>query len=142
MTQKEKQLLLIDLCARLHYGVNIKTSNGNGILCSIDYVPDGAYLGVSINGAVKDYFEYQDTKPYLRSLSSMTEEERKELKELCKEDLSEFATFICIGHGLSRDGIYMFDKLRELDFLNSHHFDYRYLIPLGLALEAPDGMYV
>ena len=28
-----------------------------------------------------------------------------------------------------------------LDFLNAHHFDYRDLIPKGLALEAPDGMY-
>ena len=79
MTNEEKQLLLIDLCPRLHYGVKIKTSKGDGVLCSIDYIPDGAYLGISINGAVKDYFEYQDTKPYLRPMSSMTKEERKEL---------------------------------------------------------------
>lgn len=28
-----------------------------------------------------------------------------------------------------------------MDFLNEHCFDYRDLIQLGLALEAPEGMY-
>ena len=27
------------------------------------------------------------------------------------------------------------------DFMNSHHFDYRGLIPKDLAIEAPEGMY-
>jgi hypothetical protein len=27
------------------------------------------------------------------------------------------------------------------DWLNAHHFDYRGLIPMGLALVAPKGMY-
>lgn len=27
------------------------------------------------------------------------------------------------------------------DWLNKHHFDYRDLIGIGLALEAPEGMY-
>lgn len=132
MTQEEKQLLLIDLGARLHYGVNIKTSNGDGILCSIDYVPDGAYLGVSINGAVKEYFEYQYTKPYLRSLSSMTEEEKGEYIDIKKGE--------CDGCVLTGKG----DPNTEfmlVDFYNKHHLDYRGLIPMGLALEATKDMY-
>lgn len=28
-----------------------------------------------------------------------------------------------------------------IDFLNEHHFDYNGLIPMGLAIEAPEGMY-
>ena len=29
----------------------------------------------------------------------------------------------------------------DADWLNAHHFDYRGLIPIGLALEATEGMY-
>jgi hypothetical protein len=30
---------------------------------------------------------------------------------------------------------------KKVDFLNGHHIDWRNLIPKGLALEAPEGMY-
>ena len=34
------------------------------------------------------------------------------------------------------------DEISEfIDWLNENHFDYRGLIPMGLALEAPEGMY-
>lgn len=124
MTREDKQLLIKDLCARLHYGIKIKTPNGDGVLWSIDYIPDGAYLGVSINGAVKEYFEYQYTKPYLRPLSSMTEGEKAEYRN----------TFVY------KEG-FKAATSDSFDFLNSHHLDYRGLIPMGLALEAPKRMY-
>ena len=126
MTKQEKRLLFIELCTRLPYEVKIKTSMGVGILHSIDYIPDGAYLGVSINGAVKEYFEYQDTKPYLRPMSSMTEEEKEEYEML--QVYPGFKT----NHT---------DLTDMYDWLNAHHFDYRGLIPMGLALEAPNDMY-
>ena len=31
--------------------------------------------------------------------------------------------------------------IESYDYLNAHHFDYRGLIPMGLALPAPEGMY-
>lgn len=141
MTQEDKKLLFKDLCARLHYGVKIKTSNGDGILCSIDYIPDGAYLGVSINGAVKEYFEYQDTRPYLRPMSSMTEEERIEFTKLFyKWHDDELFDYIEEGAEFS---IWKHKGISPVvfDWLNAHHFDYRGFIPMGLALEAPEGMY-
>ena len=55
-------------------------------------------------------------KPYLRPLSSMTEEERKYFRKLA----------------------FPYDFV---DALNKHHFDYRNLIEKGLALEAPEDMY-
>lgn len=63
---------------------------------------------------------YYQIRPYLRPMSSMTEEERK-YKDLC----------------------FKYDYLawEYTDWLNEHHFDYRGLIKKGLALEAPEGMY-
>ena len=63
-------------------------------------------------------------KPYLRPMSSMTEEERNHLEELDDD-------WVYNGIGFSE----MFD------FLVSHHLDYRHLIEKGLALEAPADMY-
>ena len=103
MTNEEKQLLFKDLCARLPYKVYVQCVNG------IDTLTDGnfSHLFVSV----------YDIKPYLRSMSSMTEEENNHY----------INTFIC-----------MWDAV---DWLNSHHFDYRGLIEKGLAIEAPKDMY-
>lgn len=143
MTQEERNLLIQDLCGRLPYGVIVKKE----------------YTFVFTNGTISkskkiEKLDLEDIeylisgddcvdvlKPYLRSLSSMTENEKEELKILCDKDLSEFAGHLMKGHGLSRDGLYMFDKLRQLDWLNKHHFDYRGLIDKRLALEAKEGMY-
>ena len=61
--------------------------------------------------------------PYLRPLSSMTKEEREYL-----EELSNFKA----TPSVVRD---------KVDFYLARHLDYRGLIPMGLALEAPEGMY-
>lgn len=61
-------------------------------------------------------------KPYLRPISSMTEEE--------KIDYQAFFDY----NGVEYPEEY-------IDWLNAHHFDYRGLIPMGLALEAPNDMY-
>ena len=107
---EEKQLLLVDLCARLPYGVYVRYENG-GII-------ETRELGL---GTLHDFmFGNADIKPYLRPMYSMTEEEKKEYKEVLETLL----------------------WTEELDFYNSHHLDYRGLIEKGLALEAPEGMYV
>lgn len=140
MTQEEKDLVIKDLCGRLPYGVKVDhfgiVKELLGIMSSSEIV----MVGYDINDYEDSVIE--DIKPYLRPLSSMTEEEREELKALCDKDLSEFAGHIMKGHGLSHDGLYMFDKLRQLNWLNKHHFDYRGLIEMGLALEAPEDIYI
>ena len=76
-------------------------------------------------------------------MSSMTEEEKKELKaDTCPEGTGYFDEkyLICpmshYGEQISYDFMSVI-----LEWLNSHHFDYRGLIGKGLALEAPEGMY-
>ena len=111
MTQEEKQLLLKDLCARLPYNVVIHcTDNDTDYKC---------FLTTDILNELLYNIEYYDYKPYLRPMSSMTEEEE-----------------------IYYNTIYSTLKFYEKeDWLNANHFDYRGLIPMNLALEAPKGMY-
>lgn len=131
--QEERDLLIKDLCGRLPYDIVISDEYGD-------------YINVNIHNANIEHLIDRVVsgldKMVLRPLSSMTDEEREELKALCDKDLSEFAGHLMNGHGLSRDGLYMFDKLRQLDWVNRNHFDFRCLIPKGLALEAKEGMYI
>ena len=111
---KDKELLHKDICGRLPYGLMGLVHNASGN----DY-------NISITGGDIDLLlqHFINIKPYLRSMDSMTEEERKEYKHL-------------VAFSGSPDGAANF-----IDWLNVHHFDYRSLIEKGLALEAPDGMY-
>ena len=121
MTQEDKQLLLKDLCGRLPYGVIIKHKDEHGK--SIDARLVG-YNGDWFNYYIDDlcfHLKIHEFKPYLRPMSSMTEEEK------CKFN-SYYNMFNNNPVGL-------------IDWLNAHHFDYRGLIEKGLALEAPEGMY-
>lgn len=121
MTQEEKQLLLKDLCARLPYGVICKLS-AKGANVSINEKLDTGGLEHLIFGTM-------DVLPYLRTMSSMTEEERREYDKL-------------IAKCIYDPEAYFFDNYDRLyDWLNAHHFDYRGLIEKGLALEAPADMY-
>lgn len=130
MTQEQKDLLIKDLCARLPYGVMLKhiSTEKPFKLFSIkrdeyaSYKKDGVELAV--NGIYYDWYvndTYHDIelyiKPYLFPLSSMTEEQKKEEYEICKEYI--------IGY-----------ESNLIDFYNKYHLDYRGLIPKGLAIDA------
>ena len=107
MTQEDKELLLKDLCARLPYGVKI-----HKVL----------YEATTLNERDIEAFRkgIDDMLiPYLRPMSSMTEEEE-----------------------IYYNTVYTRLKFYEKeDWLNAHHFDYRGLIEKGLAIEALEGMY-
>ena len=80
MTQEEKQLLLKDLCSRLPYGVMYETPYGPRVLNDIFIYSNGP---VYTDHGVGNYNEVfgialENIKPYLRPMSSMTEEEGKE----------------------------------------------------------------
>lgn len=132
MTQGEdKKLLFIDLCSRLPYHVRLKIWLKDG-------TTEEGFLDLEHNYAdvLRDAFYYNkiiDIKPYLRPLSSMTEEEHQDWIKYSKADYDcEFKpepTFSLEGCHLS------------IDWLNAHHFDYRGLLEKGLAIEASEGMY-
>ena len=118
----EKNLLLKDLCSRLPYGVIALTDKGKGHICDINLTIFGAKIGININPDVRDTFSIDDVKPYLFPLSSMTEEQTKELINLIntgQNDNNEFMRTLC-----------------RIEFYHKHHFDYRGLIPRGLAIDA------
>ena len=142
MTQEDKELLLKDLCARSPYCPKIKTNIwGNSIF---------RLLGVQFESKKTPYFHIlEDTKclpitddvpltqikPYLRTMSSMTREERQYLLKYASVGMDENdKVFDVYPFGME-------NNMAVVDFLNAHHFDYRGLIKKGLALEAPERMY-
>lgn len=122
LSKEEKELLLKDLCSRLPYGVkchfkygsvegDVTLSRIEGDAARFEY---GWYYGGLYVSIDANYI-----KPYLRPMSSMTEEEHKEYEQWLPDGY-------CID---------------TIDWLNKNHFDYRGLIPMDLALEAPKDMY-
>ena len=124
MTQEDKKLLLKVFSTMLHYGLIVSpTDCGNARL--VGCLLDSVLLQDIRTG--KDYdkpWDIEYVKPYLRSMSSMTEEELVDYKSLEKqcEVLPTFA-YISVS------------KCVIFDWLNTHHFDYRGLIEKGLAIE-------
>ena len=128
MTQEERQLLLEDLCARLPYGVFINTTKGDGTLDTIQVCCNNDVICSSEKG-----HEIIDcVKPYLRTMSSMTEEERNEATQFEINNLGP------IGFNWN---LLVSNSSELVNWLNAHHFDYRGLIKKGLAIEAPEDMY-
>lgn len=134
---EEKELLLKDLCGRLPYVTYVRIVEAD-CLDKSESVTEGCVGGYSNTRMCQDYsmdeiFEFIESgdavKPYLRSMSSMTEEEQKEYVEVIVK---------------SQDCSYENNKSATTmvnDWYLSKGFDVRGLIPMGIALEAPEGMY-
>ena len=124
MTKKNKQLLLVDLCARLPYKVvcrkDAKTVDGESFY--LDEYPSAIELTKYLNCDIEI-----NIKPYLRPMNSMTEEEVEKYYNIVDDP----------------NAVENFERLNLtlLDWLNKHHFDYRGLIEKGLAIEAKEGIY-
>lgn len=132
MTQEEKDLLLKDLCARLLYGVKLHIEyydlQGDGQLKERDIELTHGNISYCFGRS-----HWSDFKPYLRPMSSMTEEEMK-----------VFQAFHCVDmwHPYFYQQMCNLQNLENMfNWLNAHHFDYRDLIVKGLALEASEDMY-
>lgn len=116
MTEQDKQLLLADLCARLPYGVICDRLGNPKKLLSI--APNAVFSLQLDNGEyAAPCYTIEEAKPYLRTMSSMTEDERKEYAKLLFADLG----------GVNED----FHK--ALDYLHKKHINYR--LPPHLFIE-------
>ena len=118
MTKEEKQILLKDLSARIPYQPLCKKIDTEDDFCECD-----GPLGYSLRDFVGNKVII---KPYLRSISNMTEDEVEEWERIV--DVTQ--------NWLRIDSI-----PNAVNFFNKHHLDYHNLIEKGLALEAPEGMY-
>ena len=142
MAQKDKELLLKDLCARLPYGVKVHATvidtdtntevEKVGVLSMIDTDTVVAFTSDDTNCYF--YVTIHEIRPYLLPLSSMTEEQYEKFIIISGwdgdiEDIRR-GKFSCIGYiGLD----YIYDTI---DWFNENHFDYRGLIPAGAAIDA------
>lgn len=112
----DKDLLLKDLCTRLPYGVKLgfyASATKQTYICTLlglEPQEDEPVIAKTENGSF--YMLAGNVKPYLFPLSSMTEEQKIELTCIIDSDYA------------------------QIDWYNKNHFDYRGLIPMGLAIDA------
>lgn len=118
LSPEDRKLLAKDLYQRLGTGTLVQDmehkSNRPITIWLVDTLMEEVRLF-----ADEPWQPIDSVRPYLRPMASMTEEEKEELFQL-------------MGNGTD---------IERIDFYVSHRFDFRGLIPKGLALEAKEGMY-
>lgn len=127
----DKKLLLSDLSSRLPYGVKCKVKysviNETTFGEIVEMEQDDEVVAVNIvDESVKtsnlgEWSDIKQIRPYLRPLESMTEEEADEFDKIADDLLT--------------DGENVKIWATVIEWLVKHNFDYRGLIPKGLALK-------
>lgn len=144
MTQNEKELLLKDLSARVPYGVkyvryswNYDTDQELPVVETLECVDKDGYIDH------RRVYTVDDIQPYLFPLSSMTAEQRYDFycrfieNEIDYDDFKEFYFENNIWHKMLTS---IDDCDSVVDWFNKYHFDYRGLIPMGLAKDATNSI--
>ena len=111
MNEQDKDLLLKEICSRLPYDIKVWYEDG---IFNIDYI-SSIYGEIHLDIVDNYTIDVSEVKPYLFPMSSMTEEQKVDMiKSSC-------------GKGSDKN---------LFDWFNKNHFDYRGLIPKGLAINA------
>lgn len=128
MTLEDRELVLKDLCARLPYHPILNWK-------FIDNISKDEELKELSDLYIWWITKAQDCeiKPYFRPMFSITDEEKEEIKPFFSELRDETGRRVLV---VRQNEMSLYQ-----DYLNAHFLDYRGLIPKGLALEAPEGMY-
>ena len=163
MTQKDKELLLRDLCARLPYEVVGQCEIDASYDTSFDTIPqthkfNAVVYGINedllfvspmienqdelefANEEIADGVDILDFKPYLFPLSSITDEQKSELNKKFNVQFSRNDIYSIHHHS---EGYWDTDLELDLQdwlwFINwcyKNHFDVNKLIEKGLAVDA------
>lgn len=122
MTEPMNKELLIALYGYYPYGVIVEVEGyDRSKLKGIDKGTVSTERGIN--------YPLRLVKPFLRPMDSMTEEEQIKFSSLC-----ELTT--------DSNGEKVWSvSVKGYDWLNENFFDYRNLIPRGMALPASEGMY-
>lgn len=152
MEKIDRELLIKEISSRLPYGVKAQVCGWDEekgeveVPLKVYSINTEGYLSFEYNHYSVETVYVEDCRLYLRPMSSMTEKEFESLKEYSglkydQLDLASYqnGTYKCLDFYLSEVPSYV--VILVFDWLNKKGFDYRGLIKLGLALEAPEGMY-
>lgn len=128
MIQENKWLLLEYLSMVLLYRVKVTTTNPAAEF--------GVISGISIENKISVrtkhadiVFDCTEVKPYLRSMSSMTEEEKKEFN-----NIPSTKNYQIVNGDLPWDVA----NYKQIQWLLKKHFDFMGLISKGLAIEVKE----
>ena len=134
LTNEDKKLLRLELSSRLPYGVKFGTTDIKGIW---------TLSGILLSGDLGDYIfpncnSIEVVRPYLRSLSDLTETERNEFDDLWEQEWGEALDAAIIDYSdYYPPEVERFEikaSYKVIEWLHIHHIDYRGLIEKGLAI--------
>ena len=138
--EKDRDLLLRDLCERLPYGVKVKLGDNPNVFDLVYRIKFAVMYGDS--DKLEDILDIINIKPYLFPLSTITKEMMEEPNIYGFFKYRD--TIANVGHLESKNGIseeiYTYIDIESIsvlmEFFHSHHIDYRGLIEKGLAIDA------
>ena len=141
MEKYDKEILLCDLCSRLPYGTKVlcteistkKVYKLEGVCVYYRDVPI-VHLRDQDQGLINMPIMY--IRPYLFPLSSITEEQKNQLKEIWDADMNKALDYAISGkEGLS-DLFQLSAAKKVINWFIKKHFDFQGLIPKELAIDA------
>lgn len=112
----DRDLLFTDICARLKYNVKVRYKCFH--VHSVQGLTSNGLIVLRDETDKPITTDIKNIQSYLFPLSSMTEEQNLEYLRTCMGGNASVPT------------------LESFDWLNKNHFDYRGLIPLGMAIDA------
>ena len=124
MKQEDKDILLKDLSARLSYGVKISIPDLWSQKREVEKLDEIFYGDDGLCRVNSKCQCIEHIKPYLFSLSSITDEQKEKYVSLQQRVI------------YNSQGLVNLDVMKYTDWCYKHHIDINGLIPMGLANDA------